>query len=863
MSSIMPKTVTRLFESFQPEHYALQLHPDRDTLKLTGTVTVTGKKSGRPSQRLTFHQHSLKVTSARIIKHDKKGDQEIPVNRLNHQKSLDEVRLHTELMLYPGNYTVIMEFEGKVQETMHGVYVSNYELKGKKLKVVSTQFESHHAREAFPCIDEPEAKATFDLTLLSPLGDAVIGNTPIASQSEKDDLLATTFETTPKMSTYLLAFVYGDLQHKETTTNSGVQVRVWATKAHPLEALDFPLETAKKGIEFLNAYYGVPYPLAKCDHVAIPDFSSAAMENWGLITYREPFLLADPSTTSQSARELIVEVICHELSHQWFGNLVTMKWWDNLWLNESFANVMAYVAEDAMYPEWHIWNAYITSDGLSALRRDSIAGVQSVKTPVNHPDEIGTLFDPSIVYAKGGRLLKTLMEYVGEEDFRAGLKYYFEKHAYGNTTGDDLWEAIAKASGKDVAAFMNPWLERSGYPVVTVDQHDKDLTITQNHFLLDPAKADTERIWPVPMLSSSPEVPQLLTTQLARKTLSSDAYVRINQGAIGHYIVQYRNPEHMAAIAKLIDSKQLGAPERLMLLSDSSMIARAQMQSFVETLHLLEHYKHEDSEPVWDIMALIIADVRRFIDTEPALEENIQAMIRTLIDAQYQRLGWEEKPGESTQDTKLRATIISLGVYAKHPAILNEALRLFTAYTSNPDVVSSELRAIVFGAAVRNEVEGAFAYLLDLEETSPKVDIKLDAMGALTLVRSADHVEILLGRLKDITKVRLHDLDRWLVNLMRNRHARTLAWKWLREEWPWIEKTFAGDKSYDYFPRYAASVFNTRTLMEEFIAFFEPMKDQPALTRNVIMGIEELENRITWIERDLQEVLNYFKANRG
>jgi aminopeptidase N len=754
-----------------------------------------------------------------------------------------------------------MEFEGKVQKTMHGIYASNYEHEGKKLKVISTQFESHHAREAFPCIDEPEAKATFDLTLTSPAGEAVIANTPIKAQTSKNGRAVTTFETTPKMSTYLLAFVYGDLQYKETQTKDGVAVRIWATKVHPLEAFDFPLETAKKAIEFFNDYYGVPYPLAKSDHVAIPDFSSAAMENWGLITYREPYLLADPSTTSQSFREIIVEVIGHETSHQWFGNLVTMKWWDNLWLNESFANVMAYVAEDAMHPDWQIWNAYITSDGLSALRRDSIAGVQSVKTPVRHPDEIGTLFDPSIVYAKGGRLLKTLIEYVGEDDFRTGLTRYFEKHAYGNTTGDDLWAAIAQASGKDVGGFMNPWLDRPGYPVISVNQNGQNLEISQQHFLLDPGKADLTRIWPVPLLSSNPEVPELLSTKAAKKKLSSSDYIRLNQGATGHYIVNYTNPAHMSAIASLVDTKQLGVAERLMLLSDSSMLARARMQSFLKTLELLEHYRTEDSEPVWDIMALIIADVRRFIDIEPEIEDRIKAMIRTLIEAQYKRLGWEEKANESSQDTKLRATIIGLGVYAGHPDILKRALELFEAYKTDENAVSSEFRAIIFGAAIRNEVTGAFEYLLELEETTPKVDIKLDAVSALTLVKSPQYAEKLLGRLKDTNKVRPHDVDRWLVNLMRNRYARDQAWQWLKDEWGWIEKTFGGDKSYDYFPRYAASVFNTRKLMDEFIEFFEPKKDQLALTRNITMGIEELGNRIDWLEHDRADVVGYFTAD--
>jgi aminopeptidase N len=856
----MSKKVKRLGAGFAPTQYQLELHPDSETMRLTGTVTITGQKLGRPSQRLAFHQHGLKITSATIVRHDKKGDQTPAVTRINHQSTLDEVRLHSDVMLYPGQYTVTMTFEGKVQDGLHGVYLSTYEQDGQKKKLITTQFESHHAREAFPCIDEPAAKATFDLTLFSKTGEIALGNMPAKSQEERDGTLVTTFQTTPKMSTYLLAFITGDLHCKEAKTKDGVDVRVWGTKVQPLEAFDFGLDVAVRAVEFFNDYYGVPYPLSKCDHIAIPDFSSGAMENWGLITYRESCLLADPATVSQSGRELTASVICHELSHQWFGNLVTMKWWDDLWLNESFANVMEYVAPDSLFPEWHVWNTFITQEGLSALRRDSIAGVQAVRTEVRHPDEISSLFDPSIVYAKGGRLLSMLMHYVGEADFRKGLKAYFTKHAYGNTTGDDLWAALSESSGKDVAAFMNPWLQRSGFPVVGVSQQGTTLDLSQKHFLLDSTKADAERIWPVPLLSTNSDVPTLLTETASITKLSSTEYVRINQGAIGHYIVHYTQPAHMQHIAGQVSAQKLGVAERLMLLSDSSMLARAGVQSFGETLRLLEHYSNEDSEPVWDIMALITSDGRRFLDVDDKLEAPIKALLRALITPQFDRLGWEEKPGEPSDDTKLRGTITALGSYAGHEQVTQGALRLFDAYKADPRTVPAELRAIVFGASVRNKVDGAFAYLIQLEESTTNVDLKQDILGALTFTQDTAQVGQLLDRLKDGDKVRAQDVGHWLAFLLRSRYARPQAWAWLRQNWGWIEETFGGDKSYDYYPRYAASAFNTRELLEEYKAFFLPMIDQPVLTRNITMGIEELENRVAWLERDYKDVKAYFKA---
>jgi aminopeptidase N len=855
----MSKHVTRLYDQFQPNSYELFLQPNKDKMTFTGRVTVTGKKVGRPSQRLTFHQKGLTCTSATIVKHDKQGDKTVEVSRINKQDSLNELRLHTDEKLYPGNYSITMEFGSVITKGMTGLYPCFFTADGKDQSLLATQFESHHAREVFPCIDEPEAKATFDLSLTAPMGEIVLGNTPIKSSGELDGKQLVHFVTTPKMSVYLLAFVIGNLHAKHTQTKRGTAVSTWATVAQPIESLSYALEVAKGSIEFFEDYFGVPYPLAKADHVALPDFSSGAMENWGLITYRERVMLAYPGDTSQSIKETIALVIAHETSHQWFGNLVTMRWWNDLWLNESFANMMEYQAVDALYPDWQVWDTFVAQEGLSSLRRDATPGVQSVRTAVNHPDEISTLFDPSIVYAKGGRLLYMLKTYIGEDAFRSGLSDYFNKHAYGNTEGSDLWAALSKASGKDVGAFMNPWLERPGFPVISVSQTDDKLTISQTHFSDNPAKADPDRLWPVPLFASEAAVPALLQKQQETVTLKTNDIGLINTTASGHYLVNYTEPAQLAEVTKQIKSGKLSVAARLMALNDSSMLARAGHQTYAAVLTLLAAYADETSEPVWDIMSVVIGELRRFVDYDAALEGSIKAAVQALVASEYIRLGWDEIVGESAADQKQRATILGLGAYAEDPEIVKTALAKFeAAKKTGPVSLPSELRAIIYSVPVKMNIDGAVDYLIQQHDKTSNSDLQSDIAAALTTTREINVAERLLTRIKDAKLIKPQDADRWLVYLIRNRFVGDTAWQWMVDNWGWLEETYSQDKSYDYLPRYAASACNTSAAAERFQAFFEPKQDQITLQRNILMGIEEITNRVAWLERDLPAVQAYF-----
>ncbi|RYF29570.1 MAG: hypothetical protein EOO17_00710 [Chloroflexi bacterium] len=339
----------RLITQFTPNHYTISLDIDRIGRAFQGTVTMRGSLAVG-ANAISLHAKDLIIESVLV-------DGSLATHLLGEN---DELRITSDT-LQSGDHIVVIGYRGTITDAMHGLYPCYYEHAGVQKEILATQFESHHAREVFPCIDEPEAKATFDLTLTTDEDITVLGNMPVDSQESDGNKLITTFQTSPRMSTYLLAFVAGEMHKKSAMTKSGVEVNVWASPAQPSDSLDFALDTATRAIDFYDDYFGVPYPLPKADHVALPDFTVGAMENWGLITYRETALLADPTIASISTKQRVALVICHELAHQWFGNLVTMKWWNDLWLNESFATMMEYIALDALYPEWNSWMDFSSS----------------------------------------------------------------------------------------------------------------------------------------------------------------------------------------------------------------------------------------------------------------------------------------------------------------------------------------------------------------------------------------------------------------------------------------------------------------------------------------------------------------------
>ena len=828
--------VPRLLDTFTPNHYNLTLDLTRaEEKEFSGTVIISGDST---SESISLHSKGLTIQSATI------DNQPADVSF----GEFDELRLF-QPELKSGNHIVCINFSGTITDAMHGLYPCYFTHDGVKKQLFVTQFESHHAREVFPCVDEPAAKAEYDLTLVTRTGITVLGNMPVKYEEENGNSLTTTFEKTPRMSSYLLAFVIGELHKKSARTKSGVEVNIWATPAQNENTLDFALDIATRSIDFYDEYFGVKYPLPKSDHVALPDFSSGAMENWGLITYRESCLLADPELTPESSRRFIATVIAHELSHQWFGNLVTMQWWNDLWLNESFANMMEYVAIDALQPNWHMWEDFATNEVTAALRRDSLDGVQSVQADVNHPDEISTLFDPAIVYAKGGRLLVMVRKLIGEEAFRAGLKSYFEKFAYKNTVGNDLWQELESASGQPIVNLMNTWISQPGLPVVSVSNSHDVAILSQERFFIGKHQP-SDALWPIPLFANQPLDVKILDQK--ETTVSIEKPLQLNCGLSAHFVTKYDESTREYLLKNITELPTL---DKICILQDATILARAGFENSASLLSLALSLKTETNEKVFGMAAGALTELRKFVDDNDVARDSLKRISGEFARATFKELGWDEKDGESDDDRERRTTALSLMIYSEDKEVLNEAKTRFD--NNKLEDLPTEIRALIISANVRNfETPEMIENLFATYKNTPSNDLQNDIAIGLTSTKNPETAEKILANIKDSNIIRPQDASRWFVYLIRTRENRQIAWNWLKENWAWVEDTFGEDKSYDDFIRYAATALLTPNELDDFRQFFESMMDIPALTRTIKLGITEISARVELIKRDKEAVIS-------
>jgi puromycin-sensitive aminopeptidase len=871
----MGKTVTRLYTAFHPKHYKLHIHPDKETQTFTGSVIITGHKVGRPSQRLTFHQKDLIITDAHITFNDKKGDKEISVDRINHHKTYDEIRLHTEKTLYPGLYSIRLEFKGKITRPMNGLYPCFFEHDGQQKQLLATQFESHHAREVFPCIDEPEAKATFDLSLTTPTGDAVIANTPIKSQKSNSPTVTTEFETTPIMSTYLLAFATGEIAYKEAKTKRGVKVRTYATPDN-VEMTAFALDVAVRTLEFYEDYFGIDYPLEKCDMIALPDFASGAMENWGLITYREHTLLVDEKNTTLGTKQYVAMVVAHELAHQWFGNLVTMRWWTDLWLNEGFASWIEYLAVDHLFPEWEMWTQFNVDEQQQALKLDALEHTHPIEVPVNHPDEIRSIFD-AISYSKGASVIHMLHEYLGADDFRNGLRHYLAIHAYKNTDTVDLWQALEEISGKPVKEFMHAWTSQSGFPVVHATIEDKTVSLRQERFFLNPRHEKLPPVcWPVALLDNSDVAPEQFSEKTVEFELPETTSFKLNVGQSGFYRTTY-NATHLKHLGEQIKKGHLAPVDRIGILSDMFETAKAGESDTADALYFLENFRNESDYAVWDVIASALGGIRTVMADEE-LREEMKPYIRQLIAGELKRLGWERKDNDSHFDLLLRPIILGLAASCDVPEIVDRCKKLFTqiheADELNPDLrtaatnkevkrgndIDPDMRGVVFGTVARLGGEQEFNKLVRMHNDTSLSDERLTLSAAITGFKQPELIQRSLEMINSDV-VRLQDVAYWIAYSFLNRHARVQTWQWVKDNWDWLHENLGTDLAFYRMPIYVARVHSDHEFIKENKSFFDP-KLSPAMDRSYKQGIEMLQWQSAWKDRAYKEVKAFFKAHQ-
>lgn len=858
----MSRAVRRLFLQFIPNHYDISLNLSNDKNSFSGSIKLYGSKTGRPSKRITLHQKNLNIKNIKIVSEDKKGiKSEIEVVRTVCHKTYDELRIHTDKNLYNAKYEIFIEFDGLITKNMDGIYPCTFDDDGVAKKLIATQFESHHAREAFPCIDEPEAKATFKLALTHAKDETALSNTPKLTESIEDNKMISTFDTTPVMSTYILAFVVGELAYLEAESKNGVKIRTYSVPKL-VKTSEFALSTAVKAMDFYEDYYDIPFPLPKCDFVALPDFASGAMENWGLITFREQLLLCDDHT-SLSTKQYIAIVVAHELTHQWFGNLVTMRWWTDLWLNEGFASWMEYLAVDYLFPEWNIWTQFGVDEQQAAMSADALEFTHPVEVPVKHPDEIRTIFD-IISYQKGASVIHMLNDYLGPEPFRDGLRHYLKKYSFKNTDTVDLWQALEDISKKPVTKFMGVWTSKSGFPILSVEKQNKSYVISQKRFVANPnspARQDPT-IWPVPLLSSDIDVATIEKRKITVPVKSDSQSFMLNRGQTGYYRVDYSHELQNNIIAEL-KLGELDHIDRMGLLSDGFEVTKAGYQPIDEYLDLLANFSDESSLAVWEIIAGSIGTIRNRLsknDLDENLRNAMKPFVLMLIDKQLQRLGWEEVKDEPHLDSLLRPLIIGIASSIDNPSTISKALELYKLNQSEKRHINPDLRGIVYSVVARYGGHKEYDQLLQLYKRTHSGDEKLSLTAGMTSFRQPEIIKEVLGLIKSDT-IRLQDTGYWIAYSFMNRFSRNLTWEWIVLNWAWLKENNGTDLSFARMPIYAARNFQDEKMLKEYKEFFQS-KMEPMIDRSFKQGLEIIETNTAWHGRDTEKALNWFKSRQ-
>lgn len=827
---------TRFYEKFQPVHYDIYLDIDRAAKHFKGITTIKGNAV---DTKIALHQKFLNVASVQA------DGQDVPFSFSDHQEAIQLELPHS------GDVELKVVYDAKLTDTMMGIYPSYYTVAGQKKQLIGTQFETTAARQAFPGIDEPEAKATFSLAIKydEQPGETIIANMP----EDHVENGVHYFQETVKMSTYLVAFAFGELQSKFAKTKSGVEIGVFSTKAHQPKELDFSLDIAKRAIEFYEDFYQTPYPLPQSYQLALPDFSAGAMENWGLVTYREAYMLLDPDNTTLNQKRLIATVITHELAHQWFGDLVTMKWWDDLWLNESFANMMEYVAVDALEPEWNVWEMFQTSEVPMALQRDATDGVQSVHVAVDDPAEIDTLFDGAIVYAKGARMLVMVRALLGDDAMRKGLKNYFAAHQYGNATGADLWQALGEASGMNVGQIMESWLEHPGYPVVEVKVEDGKLMLSQQQFFIGDGE-EKGRLWQIPLNANYNQAPAIFSeqslvlgdyTQLRKQ---NGRPFRVNVGDNSHVIVKYDE----TLLNDILDHlDELGAIDQLQLLQDLRLLAEGRQISYAQIVPLLSRFKDSCSGIVNEMLYHVANSLKNFVQPAAKTERQLQQLFDQLSVKQAQRLGWLSQKGESNDDQLTRPIVLSAALYAQNSDAIKQAQALFDQYQDHLADLPADVRGLVLANEVKNYgSQELFDTLLADYQKTADAGFKQDICAALTKTQDDQLIAQLIDRFEDADTIKPQDLRAWFRGVLANDHGQQAAWDWIQQEWSWLEKTVGGDMEFPTYITVISRIFKTSQRLAEFKRFFTPKENDPMLKREIQMDEKVIASRVELIESE-------------
>ena len=767
----------RLPDAALPQHYTLQLTPNLQTATFTGKETID-LTLARAADAIVLNAWQLKfdTVTAEI-------DGKSLTAAVSLAPDLQQATFHFARKLPAGPVALKIAYSGTLNGDLRGFYLS----KTATRNYAVTQFEPTDARRAFPSFDEPALKATFDVSLIVPQGDTAIGNTNIVSDTPGPGPGEHTirFARTPKMSTYLVAFLVGDFKCLAGQSD-GVPIRACATP-DKVQFAQFALSGAEFFLHYYDAYFGIKYPMPKLDMIAIPDFEAGAMENFGAITYRETAMLVDEKTASVDAKKVVAVDVAHEMAHQWFGDMVTMEWWDNIWLNEGFATWMSYKPLAAWKPEWEIPQDQ-ASDLDKTLDLDGGRVTRTIRARAETPAEINEMFD-GITYGKAAAVLLMTENYLGDEAFRAGVHRYLQAHMYGNATAEDFWNALRQSSGKPVDKIIESLVTQPGEPLLTFGPvRDGRVEVTQKRFFLNPnEKENQQQSWTLPVCmksSAGQPVCPILSADTQRLQAPHAEVFYGNAGGKGYYRSRYDSADYQQLLRRVESS--LTPSERITFLGSQWAQAHAGIATVGDFLNLAAAVRDDTSPAVIDTVSTAVRGIDQQIASTPQEHAQIAAWVRKNFTPALSGLGLPA-PGDAPDKNLLRATLFKLlGDIGADPQIIREGQQISQQYLRDPASVDPTLAARALTVAAQHGDAAFFDQVRGVSETAGDPQLRDQALQALAqfrdpalVIRTLDYA--VSAKVKNQDAVRLVRIE------MSDRRTRDIAWQWMQENWPRVQ----------------------------------------------------------------------------
>ena len=828
-----------------PKNYDITFEPDFKNFTFFGKEKIS-IEIAKPINKFVLNSAEIKIKNCFVL---------IKGKTLKAKVNFDEKNEGLTVIIpekIKGNVDLFIDFVGILNDKLVGLYRSQYnDKKGKTKFMASTQFEAADARRAFPCWDEPEAKATFDVSAIVDTNLIAISNMPIKSKKKIGKKIRYQFDRTPVMSTYLLYLGIGELEFLQGRQGK-TMIRIVTTKGKK-NLGKLSLLFTKQFLKWYEDYFKIPYPLPKLDMIAVPDFASGAMENWGAITFRETILLYDPTTSSTETKQHIAEVISHEIAHQWFGNLVTMKWWNDLWLNESFATFMATKAVHDYYPNWDLWDQFLIGETSGAMSLDSLKTSHPIDVKVDKPSEVREIFD-EISYNKGGTVLRMLENFLGEKNFRNGLKSYLTKHKYGNATTEDLWDALEKVSRKPVRKMMNSWIKQVGYPIIEITSQDSKIHLTQRRYLAEKDKTSHKGTWVIPISLKTDDALtfKLMTRRSDMITLKGVDWYKLNSGQLGMYRVKYED-ETTDKFKELIEQKILSNSDRWGLQHDFFALCMSGQISLKRFLEFTRSYREEDDYLVSKNLAESL-DFLYLVTSGEVFWNEIKEYNKEHFQKLFDMLGWDKKEGEKHTTALLRSLVIgSLGRLGDDQ-ILEEAKNRFNEFLKNPDSLVPDLRNVVYSLVAWTGNRETYEVLLRHFRKSTMQEEKLRFLGALAAFQD----EHLLARtLKFVLtkEVRSQNLYLPIMRVASNPYGRKLVWPWVKKNWKQLVKKFGvGSPLINRVLGTVSVIYDSKK--EQEIRHFFKLNPTPGTEMKLAQTLERLRIYSKFLDRTRKEFLN-------